>query len=150
MWGEKMVSLASINTQLANVEAQIAEVKLKLEEKEEELRRMKEAQGDLISNKNDFFGEVEICLEPEFSTKTFHGQNADDFDAYRRIILKESFREIPVKQIGDAIAKMQEKINELIEEIEALEAEIEALEARRSALLARRTEASTNSSGGSK
>src|SRR5699024_461249 len=148
MWGEKMVSLASINTQLANAEAQIAEVKLKLEEKEEELRRTKEAQGDVISNKNDFLGEEEICLEPEFSMKTCHGQNADDFDDFRGNVLKESFREIPVTQIMDAIAKMQEKINELIEEIEALEAEIASLEARRLSLLASRSALSV--SGGRK
>lgn len=128
---------SSIRTQLAAVNEQIADLRLLLEEKKEELRRLKEAQSDLISNKNDFQSEEEICLEPEFSTKTFHGRNAEKFDGYRRITLKETFREIPVTQIANAIADMQVKINELVEEIEMLEAKIEALEERRSILLAR-------------
>lgn len=80
-----MSSLSSVNRQLDNVEEQIAEAELKLAEKEDELERLKEAQNDLITNKNGFSGEEEICLEPEFSLKTFNGLKADSYDTFREL-----------------------------------------------------------------
>jgi len=50
-----MASLASVDTQLNRVAQQISGLNDDLEEKKEKLRRLKEAQGELISVKHDFF-----------------------------------------------------------------------------------------------
>ena len=94
-----MASIASINRQLDSVESQISGLYIEFGEREEKLNRLKDAQGELISVKHDFFGEEEICLEPEFSEKTFHGDHSNKYHTYRRMQLKKSFKEIPVTQI---------------------------------------------------
>lgn len=143
-----MASLSSINTQIGNVNEQIATNNDLIQEKREELRRLKEAQSELISTKHDFLGEEDICEEPEFTMKTFHGDNSNTHDAYRRVHIKESFREISVTQIMDAIAKMQEKINELSGEIDDIGQDNRDLGIRQVNLYEQREEEMQTSSGG--
>jgi len=90
---------------------------------------------------------VEICLEPEFSSKTFHGNNSNNYDTYRRIQLKEGFKEIPVTQIMDAMAKMQEKVNELSDEVSEIKDEISGLEDRQDSLREQRAEIKSSNEG---
>lgn len=143
-------SLASIDRQLERVGSQISGLNDEIEEKEEKLRRLKKAQSELISVKHDFFGEIEICLEPEFSTNTFHGDNSENYDAYRRMDLHESFREVSADQMMDAMAKMQEKINELREEIDDMEDEISGLQDRQDGLQEQRANEIEKDKEGSK
>lgn len=86
-------------------------------------------------------------MEPEFSSKTFHGNNSNNYDTYRRIQLKEGFKEIPVTQIMDAMAKMQEKVNELSDEVSEIKDEISGLEDRQDSLREQRAEIKSSNEG---
>lgn len=143
-----MPSLSSINKQIGNVNEQIVTNNNLIQEKREELRRLKEAQSELISTKNELLDEDYICEEPEFTIKTFHGDNSNSHDAYRRVHIKESFREISVTQIMDAIAKMQEKINELSGEIDDIGQDNRDLGIRQVNLYEQREEEMKADSGG--
>ena len=130
------------SAQLAAIRGQIADAEMELEEKKEELRRLQDALSELGANKSDFISKEGICLEPEFSLKTFHGENADDFDDFREGELKVSFLAIPNEQITDAEGKISDKIAEVEAEIEALESRIASLEATYARLLASQASAS--------
>lgn len=112
-----MGRIASINTQIANIDMKMDSLFSEIEDKQEKKMRLKEAQTELIALRKDFFGQRNMCLEPEFSSKTFHGNQSDNYHTYRRMQLKESFKDISNTQILDALAKLQEKINELQDEV---------------------------------
>jgi len=112
--------------QLAAVRSQISDAKMKLEEKREELKRLQDALSELTANKSDFISKEGICLEPGFSLKTFHGENAD------------------------AEGKISDKIEEVEAEIESLELKIATLEGTYAKLLASQSAAYSRASGVSK
>ena len=123
-----MSILDSTNAQLTVIEQQIGTVKLKLEKKREDLRR------------NDYNSKKDICLEPDFTIKTFYGRNANEFNSFRENELKASFVSISNNKTMDVIAKMMEKINDLQNEITALETRRSLLEGRRLTLISTRNE----------
>lgn len=135
-----MSILDSTNAQLTVIEQQIGTVKLKLEKKREDLRRMKLAQEQLIGVRNDYNSKKDICLEPDFTIKTFYGRNANEFNSFRENELKASFVSISNNKTMDVIAKMMEKINDLQNEITALETRRSLLEGRRLTLISTRNE----------
>lgn len=137
---ESMSILDSTNAQLTVIEQQIGTVKLKLEKKREDLRRMKLAQEQLIGVRNDYNSKKDICLEPDFTIKTFYGRNANEFNSFRENELKASFVSISNNKTMDVIAKMMEKINDLQNEITALETRRSLLEGRRLTLISTRNE----------
>lgn len=129
-----MDKLEIIRRNIAQADSKIFTLGSDLSIKQEMINRLKEAQAKLIDVKNDFFGEIDICLEPEFSLKTFHGNNSDNYDAYRRIDLKGSFKEVSNTQTMNAIAKMQEKINQLSEEENDIKQKVSSLQHTRRSL----------------
>lgn len=135
-----MSILDSTNAQLTVIEQQIGTVKLKLEKKREDLRRMKLAQEQLIGVRNDYNSKKDICLEPDFTIKTFYGRNANEFNSFRENELKASFVSISNNKTMDVIAKMMEKINDLQNEITVLETRRSLLEGRRLTLISTRNE----------
>lgn len=137
---ESMSILDSTNAQLTVIEQQIGTVKLKLEKKREDLRRMKLAQEQLIGVRNDYNSKKDICLEPDFTIKTFYGRNANEFNSFRENELKASFVSISNNKTMDVIAKMMEKINDLQNEITVLETRRSLLEGRRLTLISTRNE----------
>src|SRR5690625_6036475 len=69
---DKMSNLSSINTHLLEVERHMNAANLRLDEKKEALERLEGALTDLDYCKSGFFDNHGLCLEPEFSPKTFH------------------------------------------------------------------------------
>ncbi|MBU5465354.1 DUF5082 domain-containing protein [Virgibacillus sp. MSJ-26] len=144
-WGENMSDLASINTYLMETERQIGSAQMQIMEKEEKLSKLEDALTKLASNKSDFIGKKDICLEPEFTSKTLHGENASDLDDIRENQLQVSFVAIPKEQIDDAEDKIGDQIEVLEEEISSLEGTISSLESRRESLLAQKREVESES-----
>ncbi|TXL66721.1 DUF5082 domain-containing protein [Cerasibacillus terrae] len=137
-----MLPLASIIAQIGAADQQIAMTKLKLEEKKEELRRLKAARTELATVKSDFLSKKRICLEPNFTSKTFHGENSNTYDDFREGELEVSFETIPNDQVTTVDARMMRKAIAIEKEIENYRTILTAQEANRITLLAMRSEVS--------
>lgn len=109
----KVDNLTKLARGISGFNWRIDDLRVERLEKEEQIERLKEAQADLIDIRNEFFDEIKICEEPAFSSKTFYGDNSTIYDRYRNEILKDDFKDVSNTQTMNAIAKMQEKINEL-------------------------------------
>ncbi|WP_106496235.1 YwqH-like family protein [Lentibacillus sp. Marseille-P4043] len=128
--------MSSAGAQLAAIQGLISAYRLQLNEKREELRRLKKALSELGMNKSDFMESKGMCLKPEITAKTFHGENADDLDGFREDGLQASFVAIHNEQISAAEGKISARIAIVKQEIASLENTISSLEAQLAALSA--------------
>jgi len=140
-----MLDLASINTYLREIDSRIGSYQMQIYEKEEQLSKLDEALMDLGNNKRDFIEKKEICIDPEFSRKTFHGENSNDIHEFRDGVMQVNFQSIPERQISDAQDAMIEKIKEIAEEIQSIQGDIETQESRREHYLAQKREVESES-----
>lgn len=124
-----MVMSAVIVAQMEGIRAKINMVEERIEDKKEELQRLEDALADLGSNKSDFLEKKKLCLEPEFTTQTFHGDNADNVDDVREDGVKVNFIAIPEDQISNAETEVSDQIDIVEQEISDLETEVATLEA---------------------
>lgn len=127
-WGDVMLDLYSLNTELMVLQRLISADNLRLAEKKEDLKRLKEALSDLKSNKSDFTDNKEICLNPEFTSQTLHGDNEEDLDDFKESELQVVFVAIPNEQINDASGKLSYQIDTVQEEMAAIESSISSLQ----------------------
>ncbi|WP_088052492.1 YwqH-like family protein [Virgibacillus dakarensis] len=128
--------MSAVGAQLAAIQSLISAYRLRLSEKQEELKRLQRALSELGMNKSDFIESKGICLKPEFTAKTFHGENAEDLDGFRADGLQASFVAVPNEQISAAEGKISDQIAIVEKEIASLESTISSLEAQLAALSA--------------
>ncbi|HZW67284.1 MAG TPA: DUF5082 family protein [Pseudogracilibacillus sp.] len=126
-----MLDLASINTYLSECDRRIGSLQMQIYEKEQDIEKLETAKTELALNKSDFLDYERICLDPEFSSDTLYGENANEIDDFREDVLKVTFLSIPKKQISKAEEAIEERIEELREDIESLQSDIEDQESIR-------------------
>ncbi len=122
------LNLHKLNSELLELQRLIGIANLSLEEKNEELRRLNSALSQLQLNKSDFNRTKSICIEPEFTTKTLHGNNAAKIHNFRENELQVSFSAISDKDISDAENRIIEQINQIKQEIYVIESNISSME----------------------
>lgn len=142
-WSDKMSSLASINTQLLEVERHMNAANLRLDEKRKKLERLGSALAKLDASKSDYFDNYGLCLEPEFSPKTFHGNNADDLDTLKSDELLVSYVALYYGQINEVKETIDDKVEELTQDIATLESSISSLETQHANLKEEKREVRT-------
>ena len=104
-----------------------------LKKKKEEVARLNLCQS-LLSKKQGQFQENEHkCLEPELSTTTWHGRNANDFQEVREEGIHTSYLEIAGAQFATVFSAISRKIAELQIEIISIQQTIERLLAQEAA-----------------
>lgn len=119
--------------------------RLDLRSKEEDMRRLEQALAELERNKNDFLSRQNLCLEPEFTTATFHGENAKSLELFIRNTLKSAFTSVPERQISDAERTIRWEISVLKQNITSLGNSISSLENQYKTVSAERMEVLRNS-----
>ncbi|CDQ38552.1 MULTISPECIES: hypothetical protein [Virgibacillus] len=122
------LNLHKLNSELLELQRLIGIANLRLEEKNEELRRLNSALSQLQLNKSDFNRTKSICIEPEFTTKTLHGNNATKIHNFRENELQVSFSAISDKDISDAENRIIVQINQIKQEIYVIESNISSME----------------------
>ncbi|MCU9613235.1 DUF5082 domain-containing protein [Caldibacillus lycopersici] len=135
------MSLASINAQIRSTKNTIYYLNGQLDLRQEELRRLQQAQSKLNDYKSEFQHNEHFILEPKLTAKTWHGQLATDYDSFREGDLLSSYKNIYQTQLGSVLSEISSEIRALQNKIEQLEASIESNERRLSDLYeARRRE----------
>lgn len=100
----------------------------RLREKQEELRRMLQCQSSLQSCRQEFLSHEYMCLQPELSSITWHGNLARNFEDLRESRMHRSYQNIENEQFESTLQAVETKIEQLEAEIAALEAAIAAME----------------------
>ncbi|MBU8668999.1 hypothetical protein KM917_10745 [Virgibacillus pantothenticus] len=120
MWLE----VSNLNSQLIHLNQLISSSNIRLQEKREELRRLNETLTKLQQNKNDFLKKKDTCIQPEFTTKNFHGKLANEVQSFRENQLQISFLAIPRKYLKKAKNIIMDQIRKIEQEIAAIESNI--------------------------
>lgn len=122
--------LYNISSQLIQLLHSILVANQRLGEKKEEIRRLKKALSDLRQNKSDFIKMERICIEPELTAKTLHGDHGFKLESFRRNELLVSFAAIPNEQISAAENAINTKLQEVQEETLSIENSISGMESQ--------------------
>ena len=128
------MSFSYINAQISSVQSTLHALNQELAEKEEQLRRLKEAQSELSDCQGDFQRNEHLYLEPDLTPKTWWGQKQNEYDNIREGEIKDNYVEVYGIQIANALGKMTEKITEITLKIEQLKASIQSAQSRLSSL----------------
>jgi len=134
----KMGSLYSINRRIANVDASISSAYDRMYERSEQLGRMRTAKSEFTGVRTDFLQERSQCTEPEFTASTFHGEQANKINNFRKDYIEESFFEIINDQMLEILSQINDEIDRLSDEVIELNDRITSLKNDRSTLIARR------------
>src|SRR5690625_5765946 len=86
---------------------------LNRDEKKEELKRLQEALKELEGCDTDYSESKDLCLKPEFTTKTFHGEVATDVEGFKEDELQVSYTGISDEQLSKAKTRSEEHTSEL-------------------------------------
>lgn len=129
-----MSDLVSITTELLEVERFMNSARFQLEEKKEELRRLEEALNKLGNSKTEFFQHYELCVEPEFTKNTLHGDNAEDLDFFKNQELLPSYVGIYYGQINNATTQIDDRIEIVQDNIADLNSSLSSLETQHEGL----------------
>ncbi|WP_409291411.1 YwqH-like family protein [Peribacillus sp. SCS-37] len=88
-----------------------------IREKEEEIKRLGEAEGKLAVYQGELAGYRDYYYEPELSGNTWSGQQADGFETHRTA-LQDSYQELKDDQYESVFTAIAAKIKELREQIQ--------------------------------
>ncbi|WP_121614586.1 YwqH-like family protein [Virgibacillus halodenitrificans] len=139
------MDLYSINTELMELQRLMGAANLQITEKEEELRRLKEALTKLSVCKIDFTDPKSLCLAPEFSSTTLHGDNANKLDSYRKKELQVSYNAISDEQISNAEEKISQQIEIVTQEISDLKGSVSSMQTQHTDLTNQKREVKNQS-----
>lgn len=103
--------------------------------KKAELERLKESLKGLKGCDTDYSDSKELCLKPEFTTKTFHGEAATDVEGFKEDELQVSYTAISDEQLGKAMTKISEQIETLEQDISSMGDNISSMESRHKSLM---------------
>src|SRR5690625_563060 len=112
--------LYSIKTELLEVQRLIGSYQLQISQKRENLDRLEKAMTKLELAKSDFCDAEEGCSKPEFTPKSFHGDQAKGVTSLKVEELRPSFAMISEEQITRIAEKIREQIRLLQEQIGSL------------------------------
>lgn len=123
-----MSDLASMNTELMEIERVMGAYRLDVSNKQADIKRLNQALTKLEGNKADYQEQKSLCLEPEFTKKTLHGENEKDIEGFRTDVLEKSFTDIPENKISKVEDEIREQIEIIEKEITSLNSSITSLE----------------------
>ncbi|MBP1970606.1 prefoldin subunit 5 [Virgibacillus natechei] len=132
--------LYSINTELKEVKRLVGSYQFQISNKREDLDRLERALTELELTKGDYYETEDECSKPEFTPKTFHGDQAKGLTSLKEEELRPSFALISEEQITKAVEKIREQIKLLQEQIGNLGSSITSLESQQRSLNARKQE----------
>lgn len=101
--------------------------------KQKEIEELQKCQGLLEKKQVEFDENAEKCLDPELSSKKWHGDHATEFDDIRESGIEAPYLEIAGTQFSDVFAVIAEKITSLLKEIEEIQQQIDSILAARAA-----------------
>ncbi|EMR07766.1 hypothetical protein C772_00094 [Bhargavaea cecembensis DSE10] len=104
-----------------------------IELKRQQIRRLNTCQGELQGKQGEFQQNEPKCMEPELTTKTWHGNLATAFDEIRETGIKTPYQDVSGPQFDAAYSAISAKIAELEAEIASLEAIVAQLRAAEAA-----------------
>lgn len=107
-----METLYRINSQITSTQHHLYSLNTHLEEKRQELERLALALSNLNDDKDGFQRNERLCLAPELSANTWHGQIAQQFQGLQENEIQSGYFSISVKQLGQVIYILNEKIRE--------------------------------------
>lgn len=124
----------SINRRINNIDKSIESETALLLETSEKLGRMRKAKTEFQRIRTDLIVERNKCLEPDFSTGTFHGSQANNFDTFREGTLLSRYKEMSEEQMLDVLTLMEEEVERLNDKAVAINNGIAELRQNRTTL----------------
>lgn len=134
----------SINRQIQQLTNQLSFNSARIAELNVQIERLKEALSTLSSIKRKFIGQSVLCLQPEHTIKTLHGDHEKSILMIQESRLKIEFLAIPTTQLRDAEGKILQRINELEVQIQSLRSANVSYQSRQQRLYTERAEVMRN------
>jgi len=129
------LDLGSINSELMQIQHSVFSANLNRDEKKEELKRLQEALKELEGCDTDYSESKDLCLKPEFTTKTFHGEVATDVEGFKEDELQVSYTGISDEQLSKAKTEISDQMEVIEEEISSMGENITTMESRHTSLM---------------
>ncbi len=107
-----------------------------MDKKRKDIERLNKCRGSLEGKQGEFNANEPKCLEPELTTKTWHGTHATEFDEIRESGIHTPYVEIAGAQFAKVYEVIAEKITSLLAEIEAIQQTINRIIAEQTAAAA--------------
>ncbi|CDQ41150.1 MULTISPECIES: YwqH-like family protein [Virgibacillus] len=112
-----MESLHSINGQISRMQNSLYDLNLQLENRRRELERLALALSNLYDYKDDFKQNRKLCVTPELSPNTWHGQYASRFQQFKDNEVLANYISLYDYQLVQTIDQLNEKIREIKQSI---------------------------------
>ncbi|MGM8366785.1 YwqH-like family protein [Virgibacillus sp. W0181] len=125
-----MDSLHIINGEISVLQSSIHSLNVQAEQKREELERLERVFRNLERCQNELQQHEQLCLSPELTPNSWHGQLAADFQNLRKSLLQMSYQALTNNQLEDSLSKIAAKIESLKQTIINLEASISTSNSR--------------------
>src|SRR5690625_5196622 len=123
-----------IYSQIRQLESTLVSLRHDVYQKKEQLIRLQRALEQLTRYQSEFHIQESICVNPEFSTGTWHGNRASKFKSFQMNNLLPNYQSIPKRQLSTIINLMRNKVQEIEMMITSLERSISHTESRIAAL----------------
>lgn len=101
--------------------------------KQKDVERLEKCRELLKGKQGEFNENADKCLDPELTSKTWHGNHATEFDDIRESGIEAPYLEIAGAQFSEVFSVIAEKITSLLAEIEAIQRMIAGILAARAA-----------------
>lgn len=134
------MSLYSINLQIGRIQVSIYALNHQLEQKREDLNRLEAVLPELLNGMDEYHQNTRLCLTPELTSNTWHGQMGTEFQTFRTGELLSSYQSISRIQLNRTITDLENEIETLKREIADLEDRIASQQSRLNSLYAQRRE----------
>lgn len=127
-----------VSQQINNLQSFIRTMQAELAQKEMDLRRLKNAQSNLIWDQGEFHRRVNIIQNPELPSNPWRGELAEKFQSFRQVDILSSYKEIAATQLDNALTRLEQEIRALEQSIRYLQGQIAAANASISNLKGRK------------
>jgi polyhydroxyalkanoate synthesis regulator phasin len=140
VWGGQVLDVYRINRDLMVIQGVMSSANTQLAGKKEELERLEKALANLKENKSNYKEQKDMCLDPEFTSQTLHGKNANQLDNLKKGDVQMNFVAIPNEQISKAESQFTTQMTTIKGEIASLESHVAAMESKQNQLTVQRQE----------
>jgi chromosome segregation ATPase len=118
------VSLASIDSQISSMVDSIAGLRAQVSQKQDEIERLERVIVEIENLQGDYEDSRKCWQDIQLTAKTWKGELADKFDAFRDGELMASFRDVSRNEVQRVLEALERAKGMLVAEIDSCQMQI--------------------------